>query len=71
MILSALQRSLRTLRTNWQWLIGVALCVYVAAAAAQYPAKPIHIVVPSAPGDGSDLTARLIGDKHSALLGRR
>jgi tripartite-type tricarboxylate transporter receptor subunit TctC len=46
-------------------LLGTAL-----SASAQYPVKPIHIVVPSAPGDGSDLTARLISDKLSAALGQ-
>jgi len=31
--------------------------------AQAYPAKPIRIIVPSPPGDGSDLMARAIGDK--------
>jgi len=33
------------------------------AQAQAYPAKPIRIIVPSPPGDGSDLMARAIGDK--------
>jgi len=34
-----------------------------------YPAKPIRIIVPSPPGDGSDLMARAIGDKLAAAWG--
>src|SRR5262249_26337677 len=35
----------------------------VAAAAADYPVRPIRIVVPQSPGASTDLTARLIGQK--------
>ena len=49
---------------------ALALSLLSLTAHAQYPAKPIHIVVPSAPGDGSDLTARLIADPLSAVLGQ-
>jgi tripartite-type tricarboxylate transporter receptor subunit TctC len=35
------------------------------AVAQTYPAKAIRIIVPSPPGDGSDLMARAIGDKLS------
>ena len=34
--------------------------------APSYPTKPIRIIVPSPPGDGSDLMARAIGDKLAA-----
>ncbi len=51
-------------------LIGALAFSVAATAAAQFPNKPIHIVVPSAPGDGSDLTSRLISDKLSAALGQ-
>ena len=37
-----------------------------AAHAQTYPAKPIRVIVPSTPGDGSDLMARAIGDKLGA-----
>ncbi|MEO8136086.1 MAG: tripartite tricarboxylate transporter substrate binding protein [Betaproteobacteria bacterium] len=52
------------------WAAAALLAVIAGSAAAQYPNKPIHIVVPSAPGDGSDLTARLISDKLAAALGQ-
>jgi tripartite-type tricarboxylate transporter receptor subunit TctC len=38
--------------------------------AADYPNKPIQLIVPFAPGGGGDITARLISPKVSALLGQ-
>jgi len=40
------------------------------AAAQQYPARPIHIIVPFAAGGGSDIVARLIGERLSKRLGQ-
>jgi len=45
-------------------LLFVSLALAPALSFAQaFPSKPIHIIVPSAPGDGSDLMARAIGQK--------
>ena len=38
--------------------------------AQTYPTKPIRWVVPSTPGDGSDVTGRLLADKISRELGQ-
>jgi tripartite-type tricarboxylate transporter receptor subunit TctC len=38
--------------------------------AAEYPARPVQVVVPFPPGGGSDVTARFISDRLSALLGQ-
>ncbi|MDB5922809.1 MAG: hypothetical protein JWN13_1745 [Betaproteobacteria bacterium] len=40
------------------------------AGAQSYPAKPIRLVVPLAPGGGGDIVARIIGQKISEPLGQ-
>jgi putative tricarboxylic transport membrane protein len=49
-------------------LTGVALLASAAAHAQTYPSKPITIVVPFAPGSGTDTVSRLVGHYLGAAL---
>jgi tripartite-type tricarboxylate transporter receptor subunit TctC len=42
-----------------------------AFAQDKYPSKPVKIIVPYAPGGGTDITARLFGDHMKNILGQQ
>ncbi|MBB1633449.1 tripartite tricarboxylate transporter substrate binding protein [Cupriavidus sp. UME77] len=51
-------------------LIPLAVAAAPSAASAAYPDKPIRLVVPFAPGGGTDLVARAMGITMGADLGQ-
>ncbi len=55
-------------------LLPVALALITGAAAAQgpaYPVKAVRIVVPSSPGGGTDILARVLAQKMAESLGQQ
>jgi len=51
-------------------LAAVLQCTAVAQAQPTYPQKPIRLIAPFAPGGGTDILARLFGQKMSETLGQ-
>jgi tripartite-type tricarboxylate transporter receptor subunit TctC len=50
--------------------IAATLALPGAALAQAWPARPIKLVVPFPPGGGTDLAARIVGERLSAALGQ-
>ena len=50
---------------------GVALCGQVQAAEQRYPNRPIRVIIPTAPGGGSDQIVRSLGQKFTAAWGQQ
>jgi len=53
-------------------LIGILLVVLASAAlgAEEYPARSVRVIVPFAPGGGTDIVARILGQQLSQKLGQ-
>jgi len=52
-------------------LIGLCLLASPAGAQSDYPSKPVKIIVPSAPGGGTDIAARVLAQHLSQAMGQQ
>lgn len=50
--------------------MALAVLLLSTLAQAQYPSKPIRVIVPYPPGDAADILARLIGAKVTERIGQ-
>jgi tripartite-type tricarboxylate transporter receptor subunit TctC len=48
-------------------IFGILLCVAAAVQAADFPSKPVRLIVGAAAGSTGDVLARVLGDQVSAL----
>jgi tripartite-type tricarboxylate transporter receptor subunit TctC len=57
----------------WHALLVALICLAAGPAHAQsdYPAKPVKIIVPSAPGGGTDIAARVLAQFLSQSMGQQ
>ena len=60
-----------TIRSLLLKTAGVLLALTTAAAAQQYPTKPVRLIIPFPPGGSNDVVGRLIGAQLSERLGRQ
>src|SRR5262245_58509929 len=52
-------------------IAGVLLALSTAAAAEDYPTKPVRIIVPFAPGGINDVAARVVATHLTERLGKQ
>ena len=51
--------------------LATLLCTFAASALAQFPAKPVRVIVPFTAGSAIDVNARLIGQRLSEMWGQQ
>src|SRR5262249_11878134 len=51
-------------------VIGLVACGVTAASAPTYPQRPVRFILPFGPAAGTDITARLLGEKLAARWGK-
>jgi tripartite-type tricarboxylate transporter receptor subunit TctC len=57
------------IRAGWLCMLSLTLAP-PSAAQEGYPSKPVHIIVPSTPGGGTDTVTRLLGQQLAKSMGQ-
>jgi tripartite-type tricarboxylate transporter receptor subunit TctC len=57
-------------REQSRWFMGAVFFAACAVAFAQYPTRPIRMIVPFAPGGGSDIAGRVLAQGLTPVLGQ-
>jgi len=60
----------RTVLLRKLLFLGLLALAALPAAAQQYPARPVRVIVPFPSGGGVDIVARSVGEKLGARLGQ-
>jgi len=60
-----------TLTTAILFMVGTLFGTALPASAADYPTKPIRLIVPFPPGGGNDILARAIGQRLAEVIGQQ
>ena len=62
---------MRALRRLGSWAVTLLLAAgSIAQAQSDYPNKPVRLIVGFTPGSSADITARVLGNKMSQILGQ-
>jgi tripartite-type tricarboxylate transporter receptor subunit TctC len=59
------------MKNSLRWLLAVLFCTFAASASAQFPARPVRVIVPFTAGSAIDVNARLIGQKLAEMWGQQ
>jgi tripartite-type tricarboxylate transporter receptor subunit TctC len=51
-------------------VLGAALLAFAAQALAQYPNKPVHVIISFTPGSSTDIVGRIVAQKLSEMWGQ-
>jgi len=65
-----MKRALPRMAACLAMLACLALPAGPAAHAQPYPSRPLHLIVPFAPGGGTDVTVRIVGPRLQEALGQ-